>query len=189
MTTRSYFTDLGGHPPQTDLLTGRAVFTEAYAVIPKGVMRDIVTSCLPFWDKTRAWVIARPLSGFAETFSQYIMEVAQGGGSDKPELDPEAEGVIFVVGGRMELTLAGKTHDLAAGGYAFIPPGTAWAVRNSSAEPLRFHWVRKAYEKVDGIAMPEAFVTSDAGGEAHRHARDRRQMGHDALRRSVRHPP
>jgi len=34
-------------------------------------MRDIVTSNLPFWNNTRLWVLARPLSGFAETFSQY----------------------------------------------------------------------------------------------------------------------
>ena len=88
-----YFAPTGGHPPQTQLLTDRAIFTEAYAVIPKGTMRDIVTSFLPFWDKTRLWVIARPLSGFAETFSQYIMEVAPGGGSDQPEADSDAEGV------------------------------------------------------------------------------------------------
>ncbi|MCB1543577.1 MAG: (S)-ureidoglycine aminohydrolase, partial [Rhodoblastus sp.] len=49
---RNYYSALGGHPPQTDMLTGRAVFTEAYAVIPRGVMRDIVTSCLPHWAKT-----------------------------------------------------------------------------------------------------------------------------------------
>src|SRR5215475_13418155 len=104
---RSYYAPSGGHPPQTDLLTGRAMFTEAYAVIPKGVMRDIVTSALPFWDKTRVWVIARPLSGFAETFSQYIVEVVPGGGSDKPELDAEAEAVLFVVGGEVTLSLAG----------------------------------------------------------------------------------
>ena len=91
--SRSYYAPSGGHPPQTDLLTGRAVFTRAYAVIPKGVMRDIVTSCLPFWDGTRLWVLSRPLSGFAETFSQYIMEVAPGGGSDRPEPDQGAEGV------------------------------------------------------------------------------------------------
>lgn len=85
MAAPQYFAPHGGHPPQTDLLTGRAVFTEAYAVLPKGVLRDIVTSALPFWEGTRAWVIARPLSGFAETFSQYIMEVAPGGGSRMPE--------------------------------------------------------------------------------------------------------
>ena len=32
-----YYAPTGGLPPQTDLLTGRAVFTTAYAVIPKGV--------------------------------------------------------------------------------------------------------------------------------------------------------
>ena len=85
MSDRTYYAPKGGHPAQTELLTGRAVFTTAYAVIPKGVMRDIVTSCLPFWENTRVWVLSRPLSGFAETFSQYIMEVGPGGGSDRPE--------------------------------------------------------------------------------------------------------
>ncbi len=161
MTDRSYYSALGGHPPQTDLLTGRAIFTEAYAVIPRASMRDIVTSLLPFWDKTRAWVIARPLSGFAETFSQYIMEISPGGGSEKPEPDPEAEGVVFIVEGELLLTLSGARHMLKAGGYAFIPPGAAWTVKNTSAAPVKFHWVRKAYEKVEGITIPEAFVTSD----------------------------
>ncbi|MGC1259784.1 MAG: (S)-ureidoglycine aminohydrolase, partial [Jannaschia helgolandensis] len=44
MSKTPYFAPRGGHPPQTDLLTDRAVFTEAYAVIPKGTMRDITTS-------------------------------------------------------------------------------------------------------------------------------------------------
>ena len=64
-----YYVPTGGLPPQTQLTTDRAVFTEAYAVLPKGTMTDIVTSRLPFWDDTRLWVLARPLSGFAETFS------------------------------------------------------------------------------------------------------------------------
>ena len=81
---KNYYFPEGGHPPQTSLLSDRAIFTEAYAVIPKGVMRDIVTSYLPHWNETRAWIIARPLSGFAETFSQYVMEVFPGGGSTRP---------------------------------------------------------------------------------------------------------
>ncbi|NPU10385.1 (S)-ureidoglycine aminohydrolase [Bradyrhizobium sp. 83002] len=158
----NYFVPQGGHPPQTDLLTGRAVFTEAYAVIPKGVMRDIVTSPLPFWDKTRTWVIARPLSGFSETFSQYIVEVSPGGGSAQPEPDPEAEGVLFVVGGEIALTIAGTEHRLDKGGYAFLPPSCKWTLTNDSAAPATFHWIRKAYEAVPGIAVPEAFVTNEA---------------------------
>lgn len=156
-----YVAPTGGHPPQTDLLTGRAVFTEAYVVIPKGVMRDIVTSNLPFWDRTRVWVLSRPLSGFAETFSQYIMEVQPGGGSDRPEPDAGAEGVLFVMEGEITVTLAGAAHRLQAGGYAFLPPGSGWTLRNAGGQPARFHWVRKRYEKVDGIDMPEAFFRNE----------------------------
>jgi len=168
MTTPRYYAPAGGLPPQTQLTTDRAVFTEAYAVLPRGTMTDIVTSLLPFWDNTRLWVIARPLSGFAETFSQYIVEVSPGGGSDRPELDPGAEGVLFVVAGGLTLTLGDATHELAEGGYAFIPPGQAWTLHNRGEAVATFHWIRKAYQVVEGIDVPEAFVTNESevvGGE------------------------
>src|SRR3954447_20895412 len=113
MRTSSYNPPCGGLPAQTALMTGRAVFTEAYAVIPKGVMCDIVTSVLPFWEGTRAWMLSRPLSGFSETFAQYLMEIAVGGGSTRPEPDPEAEGVLFVVGGSPRLVFDGCAHALS----------------------------------------------------------------------------
>jgi (S)-ureidoglycine aminohydrolase len=159
--TAKYFSPDGGLPPQTQLLTGRAIFTEAYAVIPKGVMSDIVTSFFPGWDKTRGWILARPLSGFAETFSQIIMEVLPGGGSDAPEDDPEAECVIFVVEGALELRFDGVTHLLSEGGYAFLPPSLPYTVKNRHHKPAKFHWVRKRYESAVGVAVPPAFVTSD----------------------------
>jgi (S)-ureidoglycine aminohydrolase len=34
--------------------------------------------------------------------------------------------------------------------------------KNTGSEPAKFHWVRKAYESVEGIDKPEAFVTSDS---------------------------
>ena len=156
-----FYVPPGGLPPQSQLLTDRAMFTEAYAVIPKGTLTDIVTSALPFWKDTRAWVLARPLSGFAETFSQYIVEVAPGGGSERPETDPEAEGVLFIVGGAGVLTVNGKAHDLRVGSYAFLPPATDWQITNNGTENLSFHWVRKAFEAVDGLERPEAFVTHE----------------------------
>ena len=70
MASPPYATPIAGLPPQAALHTQRAVFTEAYALIPRGVMRDIVTSALPHWADTRAWIIARPLTGFAETLAQ-----------------------------------------------------------------------------------------------------------------------
>ncbi len=158
---RAYYAPTGGLPGQGELITGRAVFTEAYAVIPKGVMRDIVTSRLPFWEKTRCWVIARPLTGFAETFSQYIMEVEPGGGSARPEPDTQAEGVLFVVEGELTVHLDGAAHRMRPGGYAFLPPKSGWTARNEGTAPARFHWIRKAYEAVEGVPAPEAFFTNE----------------------------
>jgi (S)-ureidoglycine aminohydrolase len=161
MSKPPYYAIPGGHPPQTDLITGRAVFTNAYAVIPKGVMQDIVTSNLPFWTKTRAWIIARPLSGFSETFAQYVMEVGAGGGSENPEPDARAQGVLFVVDGEFEVAYNGATHRLTPGTYAYLPAGLQWTLRNTSDAPARFHWIRKIYEAVPGIDKPEPIIARD----------------------------
>ncbi|SPF76873.1 (S)-ureidoglycine aminohydrolase [Aliiroseovarius pelagivivens] len=156
-----YYAPHGGLPAQTQLLTDRAVFTDAYAVIPKGVMQDIVTSFLPFWTGTRLWVLSRPLSGFAETFSQYIMEVQPGGGSDRPEDDPEAQAVLFVVEGTATLEVAGSIHELTPGGYAYLPPSENWTLHNNSDEVLRFHWIRKAYQRVEGLDAPDVLILNE----------------------------
>lgn len=159
--SHSYYAPQGGHPGQDQLLTDKAIFTEAYVVIPKGAMRDIVASFLPFWTDTRLWVLSRPLSGFAETFSQYIMEVQPGGGSDRPETDSEAEAVLFIVDGTASLTVGGESHTMTSGGYAYLPPASDWTLRNSGTSPLRFHWIRKAYEAVDGLDAPDVLILNE----------------------------
>ena len=156
-----YFAEFGGLPPQNSILSDRATFTEAYVVIPKGAQRDIVTTRLPGWQDTRFWVLARPLSGFAETFSHYVGEISPGGGSETPEPDPGAEAVLFVVRGTLRLDYAGETHHLLPGGYAYLPPGLPFTLAQDGQGPVYFHWIRKRYTPVPGLAPPEAFVTSD----------------------------
>ena len=156
-----YATAPGGLPDQRALTTDRARFTEAYALLTRGTMRDIVTSALPFWQRTRLWIIARPMSGFAETFSQYVVEVLEGGGSDRPEQDVGAEAVLFVVAGELHLTVEGRTSVLGMGGYAYLPPGAVWALANRGPGAAQFHWIRKAYERVEGVDLPAAFVTRE----------------------------
>lgn len=159
--TSTYYAPQGGQPGQDQLLTDRAVFTNAYAVIPKGTMRDIVTSFLPFWSQTRLWVLSRPLSGFAETFSQYIMEVQHGGGSDNPETDPRAQTVLFVVEGTATLEVNGAIYELTPGGYAYLPAGRKWRLHNQHQQTLRFHWIRKAYEAVSGLDAPDVLILNE----------------------------
>ena len=160
----SYYVPRGGLPGQDQLTTDSAVFTEAYAVIPRGTMRDITTSRLPHWTDTRLWVLARPLSGFAETFSQYVVEVSPGGGTGRwpSDLDPRAEAVLFVVDGSPTLQLlGGASHELRPGSYAYLPPGVQWLLHNPAGTTATFHWIRKAYEQVDGVEVPEPFVTHE----------------------------
>jgi (S)-ureidoglycine aminohydrolase len=159
---RSYAIPPGGHPGQGDLLTGRAVFTEAYAVLPAGVLRDIVTSRLPGWTGTRAWVLARPMTGFAETFSQMILELAPGGGTERAETDTGVQGALFVVDGSVTLHRPDAVHRLDPGGFAYLPPDAAWGLANAGETPARLHWFRKVWEPAPGLTPPEAFVTADA---------------------------
>ena len=157
----SYFVPRGGLPAQTELTTGRAVFTEAYAVIPRSTFADIVASRLPGWEETRAWIVARPLSGFAETFAQLVMEVGPGGGSDRPEPDARAEAALFIAEGTLAVALGGEEHRLSGGGFAYLPPGASWTVRNAGDGPARFHWIRKRYEPVDGIGAPDPVFANE----------------------------
>ncbi len=69
MSQNPYYAPQGGHPAQSQLLTGRAVFTTAYAGAPeRGHAGYCYKLYCRFWEKTRCWIIARPLSGFAGNF-------------------------------------------------------------------------------------------------------------------------
>jgi (S)-ureidoglycine aminohydrolase len=160
--TPSYFTPAGGLPGQSELLTDRAIVTEAYTVIPKGVLRDIVTSNLPGFTRTRSWILARPIAGFATTFAQLIVEIAPGGGAERPETEPGVEGVVFVTSGELTLEVDGARSVLGPGGYAYLAAGAPWSIANEGDALTSFHWIRKAYEPVEGVAAAASFVTSDA---------------------------
>lgn len=159
--TNPYEAPDGGLPPQSRILTGRAKFTTSYAVIPKMVHTDIVTTRFPFWEKSRAWILARPLTGFAETFSQYIMEVLPGGGSETPEPAANAEAVLFVLEGGLTLTLDGTHYPLGPGNFVYVNPGDAWSLRNNTDEKSNFIWIRKAYQSIGDLPPPHSFVTHE----------------------------
>ena len=161
MNERRYFTPVAGLPPQQSLLTDRAVVTDAYTFIPRGVLRDIVTSRFAHWRGTRAWVVSRPIAGFATTFSQAIVEVEPGGGSDSPEPGAHVQCVVFVMSGELRLTLGDAAHALGPGGYAYVAPGTRWTVANAGDVPACFHWIRKAYQPLEDVGAPECFVASE----------------------------
>ena len=161
MTKRQYYVPQGGLPPQHDFAGDKSYFSPSYAVIDKNALSDITTSFLPHWNKTRLWVLARPMTGFSETFSHYIMDIEPGGGSSSPDPDTKAESVLFFVGGNARLDLDGNIFDLRPGSYVFIAPSSDWTITNISTEKACFHWIRKIYAPAEGIDTPQSFVTHD----------------------------
>ena len=149
-----------------DTSTRRAVFSNSYVFIPRGCFRDIVTSALPHWHKARAWILARPLGGFAETFSQYIMEVQPGGGSTQAEPDQMAEAGLFVMAGNLRLETGDGSFDVSQGDFAYIPAGQNWKLNNHGQQVACFHWIRKRYQDVAGIRRPKAFAVNESDLEA-----------------------
>lgn len=160
--TLNYYALKGGVPDPTTLVTDRAVFKEAYAFIPRRCAKDITASLFPNWDGTRGWVLARPLTGFAETFSQIAMEVGPGGGSDRPEDNPEAETVLFVLDGSAMVSFGGESHHVTPGSFVYLPPGLRWSFRNLGEEPVWFQWIRKRYAPVEGLDAPDPVVANEA---------------------------
>ncbi|MBF9033408.1 (S)-ureidoglycine aminohydrolase [Rhodobacterales bacterium HKCCE2091] len=159
---RTYAFPPGGLPGADDDPFGTAIFTEAYAVIPAAVQRDIVTSLLPGWQDHRVWILARPLSGFAETFAQYAVELYPGGGSAEPEPERDAQAVLFVAEGEVRLTIGSERHELGPGGFAYLPPAAPWTLWNHGEHTARFHWIRKRFVAAKGLQLPNPIVTHDA---------------------------
>lgn len=160
-------TRAGDVPPQSALMDGRAIVTEAYTVIPRSSMTDIVNSRLPFWEDTRLWVLASPVGGFCQTFSHYLMEVESGGGSTTPETEEGVQSTLFVTTGNLTLTVNDESHQLQCGSYVYLPPGANWALFNTGEDQAGFHWFRKPYQYVKGLEEPDVIVVQEGDIEAY----------------------
>lgn len=161
MSKRTYYAPKGGLPGQDESCEDKSRFTPSYLMIDKRAISDITSSFLPEWAKTRLWVLARPMTGFSETFSHYLMEVSPGGGSSSPEPDGEAQAVLFITEGDGRIEIDGTPHQLTAGSYVYLAPGAKWTFVNVSTAPVSFHWIRKKFQPAQGVELPTSFVTSD----------------------------
>ncbi len=152
----------GDVPPQRTLLDGRAIVTEAYTVIPRGSMTDIVNSRLPFWENTLLWILACPIPGFSSTFSHYLVEIEAGGGSNTPETEDGVESTLFVTSGNLTLTVNGESHELECGSFVYLPPSADWSLFNTGSQQAGFHWFRKPYRYVKGLDEPDVIVLQES---------------------------
>jgi len=127
----------------TPLGASRTTVRPLYALIAPD---SHVPSVEPGWTKTAAFVLVSSGLGARLTQTLYVMEVG-GHGAGETQAD---EHFYYVVEGSCMVN--GK--DLAAGGFAFVPPGAKFEIKSQSgARVLLF---AKRYEALPGVAAPDA---------------------------------
>jgi (S)-ureidoglycine aminohydrolase len=75
-----------------------------------------------------------------------------------------AQRFVYVIDGELELKADGKKHVLAAGGFAYLPQGTAHSVR--ALEASRAALIEKPYQAEAGASAPEIVLGDEAAVNA-----------------------
>jgi len=121
-------------PYPADLLSSRSVLKPGlYALIaPQGLVNNVV----PGFEKCRLSFLCSPKIG--ASFVQLLGQAESGGGCRAYRAEEGAESFLYLLEGRMSVTLGGQSEELDSGGFAYAPPGLALSFINKSSEPARF---------------------------------------------------
>jgi (S)-ureidoglycine aminohydrolase len=138
---------------QQGLVSSRVVVERNYAVLPP---EGIPESVLPDWSDTAARILTAPAMGAA--FVQYRLDLKAGGGA-RQMLPESLEAFFFVLEGGAQLDLNGQGHTLDAGGYAYLAPGSRWAL-SAESQGVSLLWLKKKFEPW-GEAPPEDMVGNE----------------------------
>ncbi len=127
----------------------------SYSILTRA---DRVESILPQFKNAAAKIMTTPALG--AKFVEYELLLSPGGKTVAP-INDGLEHFLFVLEGEVEFTVNGQTHQLDTGGYVWLPPDIAYSLNNTSSTLTRMLWLRRRYEKVDGIAIPNPIISNE----------------------------
>lgn len=119
------------------LVWSRARVERDWALLPPGGMAE---SVLPEWEKTVTKIMTAPAMG--ARFVQYDLVVQKGGGTQQ-ELPADIEAFFYVFDGAIRCDANGAGSRLEAGGFAYLKPGSRFAVTAEADSHLL--WLKKRY--------------------------------------------
>lgn len=129
----------------------RTVVTRDHAVIaPEGH----VAETLPGWSGASSVVLVAPAMGAQFAMSLVRMEAAGAAGASAPQVAR----FVLVLDGAVQLVVGGVGHDLAAGGYAYVPANMAHELTATGS--ARFCLIEKPYIPISED-LPELVVGSE----------------------------
>ncbi len=132
----------------------------SYAILARA---DRVESTLPQFKGVEAQIMTTPALG--AKFAEYELLLNPGGKTVAP-INDGLEHFLFVLEGAVEFETGGQKHQLDAGGYVWLPPHVAYSLDNTGDALARMLWLRRRYEKVEGIAIPEPIISNEKDVEA-----------------------
>ena len=112
-----------------------------------------VRAALPGMKKCNAVVHVGPALG--ATFTQYTAEFESGGESG----GTDAQRFLYVLEGSVKVEAEGKSHELAARGYAYFPEGAAHRV--VATQMSRVAVIEKKYQPLESAKAPSLIVSSE----------------------------
>lgn len=144
-----------GRPAVGAIGHNRGVVAPNYAFMPP---EGVLVSRLPHLEKTIVRILAAPVLGAA--FAQYVFEIEPGGGTRAPFAEDGIQHFYYGLSGEAAFAIEGSAPvAFRKGSFAYLPPGTAFSLRNDSAEPVRVLALRKRYEPAPGLAVPEPILS------------------------------
>jgi (S)-ureidoglycine aminohydrolase len=127
----------------------------SYSILPRA---NRVLSTLPGFSGVSAQVMATPQLG--ARFVEHELLVQAGGGTEKP-IDQEFEQFLYVLEGEISLSYQAKQHSLVKGGYAWLPPHSAFCFKNKKEATSRIVWLRRKYFPVEGVKVPDPIIANE----------------------------
>ena len=144
-----------GRPAVGAIGHNRGVVAPNYAFMPP---EGVLVSRLPHFDKTIVRILAAPVLGAC--FAQYVLEIEPGGGTRAPFAEEGIQHFFYVLSGEVSFELAGSpANAFTAGSFAYLPPDTGFTLRNEGTEPARVLALRKRFEPVAGLPVPDPILS------------------------------
>jgi (S)-ureidoglycine aminohydrolase len=138
------------YAPPTTVSVSRGRRTDAYHLLTPA---NQFPSRLPGFDGVIVKKLATPRL-HCSRFGWYLLEVEPGGGTSAVT-GAEYEHFLLGLDGAAHVLAGSAKHGLADQGFAFLPTGTGFELRNDTATPARLLWIKQEHQPWPGVPTPE----------------------------------
>lgn len=104
-----------------------------------------------------AQVLVTPSLGVR--FIQHELLLEPGGGTKNP-LQDGLEHFLYVLEGRIRLNLSGVVHELNQGGFAFLPEGSSFGLKNIEDQRSRVIWTKRRFRPFEFL-KPDPIISTE----------------------------